>query len=323
MISHLRANGVLVGATLLLCSVAYPLVLWGAARVAFPSQATGGIVKVDDKETGALLIAQEFKGVEYFQPRPSATTATPYNAAFSGGSNLGANNPKLRDRVARQLGPIVNYRKNYHNGDPVGPEVQKWFEEKPQRLAEWAEAYPTPANAWITGDSGTKDAVAAWLKERDKAVAAWKEKHPDASDDLTFFAVFAEEFPGKVPSVAEKKIVPSESAEDAQGWFFDMWLQAHPDAAANIEPVPADMVTASGSGLDPHITLRNAQAQLNRVAKGWKAKDGKLDEGTVRQKIELLLAAKAFTPLLGLGGEPLVNVLEVNLELRKQFGSGK
>jgi potassium-transporting ATPase KdpC subunit len=325
MISHLRANLVLVVATFFLCSVAYPLVVWGVAYAAFRSNAAGGLVTVADQQApvGALLIAQEFKGAEYFQPRPSTTTGKAYNAAFSGASNLGSNNPKLRDRVARQLGPIVNYRKNYHNGGPVGPDVQKWFEEKPERLAEWATTYSTPANAWINSDKPTTDAVAAWVEAHDKAVAAWKEKHTDASDDQAFFAVFAEQHPGKVPSLDKDKIVPSDSAEDVQGWFFDMWLQAHPDEAGNIEPVPADMVTVSGSGLDPHITLRSAKAQLNRVVKGWKAKDVKVDETTLRQKIELLLESKASAPLLGFGGEPLVNVLELNLELRKQFGSGK
>jgi K+-transporting ATPase ATPase C chain len=81
---------------------------------------------------------------------------------------------------------------------------------------------------------------------------------------------------------------------------------------ADLEPVVADMVMASGSGLDPHITLRNALSiyQLDRVAK---------KRGAPREKIAELVKSKSFTPLSGLIGEPLVNVLEVNIELNKLF----
>ena len=70
--------------------------------------------------------------------------------------------------------------------------------------------------------------------------------------------------------------------------------------------VPADAVTASGSGLDPHISLQNAQMQIPRVAK-----ERSLSEDAVRAEVN-----KATDhPLLGIGGEPGVNVLKVNLAL--------
>jgi K+-transporting ATPase ATPase C chain len=97
-----------------------------------------------------------------------------------------------------------------------------------------------------------------------------------------------------------------------------MWRQEHPDA--DLEDVPGDLVTASGSGLDPDITLANARYQLDRVAAKW-AKDTNREEGAVRQQIERILEDKAWAPMGGLFGEKLVNVLEVNLELRNRFGS--
>src|SRR5438270_7317489 len=104
MTAHLRANLCLVGLTLLLCSVLYPLALLGVGQVLFPSQANGSLIEVNGRAVGSRLIAQNFTADHYFWPRPSAAG---YNAAASGASNWGANNPKLRFRVARLLGPIV------------------------------------------------------------------------------------------------------------------------------------------------------------------------------------------------------------------------
>jgi K+-transporting ATPase ATPase C chain len=72
------------------------------------------------------------------------------------------------------------------------------------------------------------------------------------------------------------------------------------------EPVPADAVTASGSGLDPHISLRNAELQAARVAKA---------RGVGEEKVGELIQRSTDTRDLGLFGDPGVNVLELNLAL--------
>ena len=184
MLAHLRANALLLLSTVAIGSVAYPAVLLGVAQLV-PTTASGSLVLgPDGQPVGSRLIAQEFKGDEWFHPRPSAVG---YNAGGSGGSNLGANNPKLLERVVEDL-------------------------------------------------------------------------------------------------------------------------KAYPDTAA----VPADSVTASGSGLDPHLTLRSAQVQLDRVAAAVAAKSGG-EVAATRAALDGLLRANAFTPMAGLvGGEPLVNVLEMN-----------
>ena len=105
MTKHLRANLILLGLTALLCSVFYPLAVLAVGRAVFPAQSAGSlVVGPDGSPVGSRLIAQEFKGEEWFHPRPSAVG---YNAAASGGSNWGANNPKLRERVEARLRPEV------------------------------------------------------------------------------------------------------------------------------------------------------------------------------------------------------------------------
>jgi K+-transporting ATPase ATPase C chain len=346
--THLRANLWLLGLTVLLCSVLYPLSLWGVGQALFKEKAEGSLLKgTDDKVVGSRLIAQPFGGDGYFQPRPSAAS---YNASASGASNWGASNPKLRFRVARALGPVVRYGGDPRNGDrrgqPVGPFVEKWFAEK-DRLAGWANDNPTLAAEWVKTDDNSKKTVTDWIKEHPQIVDAWKKQNPDAAKApdpetapeeyaVQFFAGFAAAHPRGFPALVddgkgEKRVGSVTEGSDIQGVFFDAWLRDPEHADADLEKVPADMVTASGSGLDPHITLRNAKYQSPRVVEARTkevveelTKNGgtvaparqEAIEKAVRDAVEGVLQANASVPLGGLiGGEPLVNVLEVNLAL--------
>jgi K+-transporting ATPase ATPase C chain len=314
MQNHLRANLWLVAVTLLLCSVVYPLVLWIIGQTAFSAKAEGSLIERDGKPVGSRLIAQPFGGDEYFQPRPSAAS---YNAAASGASNWGASNYLLRDRVARQVGAMVKYSGPSSGGQTVQQDVEDWFKTKSDIVSTWADQHSGVAQAWVNADDKHKAAVTNWQKAHPEAVDDWKKANPEAGEpkpaDLAvpFFKSNAAAFHKAWPKLID------DATWSVPAVFFDMWLQEHPDA--RLEPVPADLVTASGSGLDPHITLKGALYQLDRVAGKW-AETTKRDRALVRKEIEALLEAKAEAPLGGLVGVKLINVLEVNLALRDQYG---
>lgn len=180
----LRPACLMLLALSLITGLAYPAMVTGMAQALFPHQAGGSLVTSGGKVIGAELIGQQFSGPGHFWGRPSATGPQPYNAAASGGSNLGPTNPA-------QL----------------------------QNVSERAEAL----------------------------------------------------------------------------------RKAHGDG-----PVPAELVTASASGLDPHISPAAALYQAGRVAR-----ERGLEEATVRQ----LIARRTESRQLGLLGEARVNVLLLNRDL--------
>lgn len=195
MLREIRPAIVFVVALTLITGVAYPFAITGIAEVIIPYQAQGSLVERDGEVVGSALIGQEFTSEGYFHGRPSATTApapndpaktvpAPYNAANSGGSNLGPTSKALTERVRGDLEKL-------------------------------------------------------------------KQENPSAQ-------------------------------------------------------VPVDLVTTSGSGLDPHISPEAALFQVPRVAR-----TRNLPESQVRQ----LVAENTSDRFIGLLGEPRVNVLELNLAL--------
>jgi potassium-transporting ATPase KdpC subunit len=110
MLREIRPAIILVIALTLITGLVYPLAMTGIAGVIFPYQAQGSLIERDGKVVGSALIGQVFADDKYFHGRPSATNTpdpkdstktvdAPYNAANSGGSNLGPTNKALADRV--------------------------------------------------------------------------------------------------------------------------------------------------------------------------------------------------------------------------------
>jgi K+-transporting ATPase ATPase C chain len=336
MLRYIAKSFWLLFFSVVICCVLYPLVLWSIGQAAFPFQANGSLLTgPDGKPVGSRLIAQPFTKDEYFQPRPSAAS---YNAAASASSSLAASNYALRDRVARTLGPIVKYRSGARAGQLVAPDVESWFGQdkfqgNPHIVAQWADLHNSLAQAWVNADPKNGAYVDDWAKKHPANVAKWIKDNPGTPQpkaaDLAvlFFETFSGENPGKFPSAVthavaggktETTIEPVGVGADIQSIFFDMWRQEHPDA--DIQDVPGDLVTTSASGLDPHITLQSAEFQLERVSSAWAAKK-KTDASVIRKDIGKILQRNAAAPWEGLIGEKFVNVVEVNLELRKLYGA--
>jgi len=324
--------------TVVIGCVIYPALVWAIGQTCFKFQANGSMLNgPDGKPVGSLLISQPFTKAEYFEPRPSTNS---YDASAGSSSALAASNYALRGRVAGTLGPLVTYKSGPKTGQPVAPDIEAWFQQDkfqgaPSIVAQWADAHNGMAQGWVKTDANHLQAVQDWGTAHPDIVKQFIHDNPATPTPqptdlaVVFFEHFSKDHPGQFPSIVAQTgtdgkttsvaIQPVKTGADIQSNFFDFWVQDHPDA--QLQDVPGDLVTSSGSGLDPHITLQNAEFQLDGgIAAKWAA-DTKREPAAVRAEIDNILQADAFAPFNGLAGEKLVNVLQVNLELRQKYGA--
>lgn len=113
MLKELRPAILITFVLTILTGLAYPLAMTGIAQAIFHKQADGSLIEQNGKVVGSELIGQNFTKPEYFHPRPSQNN---YDAANSGGSNLGPTNPALADRLKKDA---AQFRKD--NPSYTGP----------------------------------------------------------------------------------------------------------------------------------------------------------------------------------------------------------
>lgn len=99
--------------------LAYPAVMTLIGQAVFPSQANGSLIEQDGKVVGSVLIGQSFDAPKYFWGRLSATSPMPYNAAGSGGSNLGPLNPSLAAQAKARIAALRDAGTDMSQAVPV------------------------------------------------------------------------------------------------------------------------------------------------------------------------------------------------------------
>lgn len=187
---------------LLLCGLAYPLLLTGMSQLLFPKQANGSLIKINGNTIGSELVGQNFTDDQFMKSRPSSVVYNTYT------------------------------KEDKENGNYTG----------------------------VSSGSKNYGPTNSSLSERVEAdIAAFLEANPSVEE----------------------------------------------------EDIPTDLLTASGSGLDPHISPASAAVQIPALVEST---------GLTKDKLEEIVKNNTSSKILGILGEETVNVLMVNLEIAKEIG---
>lgn len=267
--------------------IVYPLAVFAIAQIpGLHDKADGSLITVDGKTVGSSLIGQSFTDpdgkalVQYFQSRPSAAGSTGYDPLATAASNLGP------ESIVDTL-----------DTDPANVKLS---------LLSTVCARSKEVGDREGVDGGrpfcTKDGVGAVLSVIGPRDADGEVSHPTQ-------VVSVNEACPATPFLSAYKGVPVECAKPGADYSAGRIVPIFGDAPVDT-PVPTDAVTASASGLDPHISPRYADLQVARIAK---ARNISVDQ--VRQLVDAHTTGRT----LGFLGEPRVNVVELNLALDQQY----
>jgi K+-transporting ATPase ATPase C chain len=116
MLKELKPAILITFVLTIITGILYPLAVTGIAQTIFHKQANGSLIERDGKVIGSEIIGQNFTRPEYFHPRPSQNS---YDAANSGGSNLGPTNPALADRLKKDAAQFRKDNPDYTGAIPA------------------------------------------------------------------------------------------------------------------------------------------------------------------------------------------------------------
>ena len=273
--------------------LAYPVFIWLVAQLpGLRDNANGSIIEADGKPVGSSLIGQTFTDSDgsalpqYFQSRPSAA-GDGYDPLATSASNLGPES-------------VVDTP-----GDPSLPEDDNGF--KPSLLTLVCSR--STAAGELDGVAASRpfctgDGVGAVL-----SVIGPRDARGDVVRPTRVVSVNEPCATTPAPFLNTYEGVRVECARYGEDYSIGQIVPIRGSAPAH-PAVPADAVTASGSGLDPHISVAYADLQVNRVAKV---------RGVNPDQIRQAVADNSDGRWLGFFGEPAVNVLQLNLELDQKY----
>jgi len=279
---HVAALRVVVVLTLAL-GLLYPLAMTGIAQAVFGRGADGSLVEKDGKVAGSELVGQSFTGTDgepikrYFQSRPSAA-GDGYDPGATGAGNQGSESvvDVLPDPADPESGKLSLLTQVCARSKAVG------------ELEQVSGARPYC----------TSDGVGAVL-------GVFREQ--GLSGRTTRVVSLNQACPA-TPFLAAYEGVAVECAKPGDDYSKALVVPVRGDAPAH-PVVPADAVTASGSGLDPHISPAYADLQAPRVAR---------ERGLSLDRVEDVIKQNTTGRALGFLGEPGVNVLTLNLALDRE-----
>ena len=278
--------------------LAYPLLVWGVAQLpGLHAKAEGSIISVNGKPVGSTLVGQLFTDAngnalpQYFQSRPSAA-GTGYDPTATGASNLGPES--IVDQPA----------------DPALLAAGKSPSDagfKPSLLTQVCSR--SAAIGKLEGVDGSRpfctgDGVGAVL-----SVIGPRDARGNVVHVGRVVSVNEPCSTTKTPFLSTYEGVRVECAKYGEDYSAGLTVPIRGAAPANPQ-VPPDAVTASGSGLDPDISVAYADLQVNRVAKA---------RGVSAETIRGALRDNENGRDLGFLGEPRVNVLKLNVELDQKY----
>lgn len=272
---HTAALRALLALTVIL-GLGYPVFIWLVAQLpGLQDKADGSIIEVAGKPVGSSLIGQSFTDADgnplpqYFQPRPSAA-GDGYDPMATSASNLGPESVIDQPGKPSLLTQVCQRSRAIGDLDGVSG----------------ARPFCTPGGVGavlsVIGPRDTRGQVL--IPARVVSV-----NEPCADTTAPFLSTY--------------EGVRVECAEPGEDYTVG---QIVPIRGTAVAQVPADAVTASGSGLDPDISVAYADLQVDRVARA---------RGLSPEQVRQLVAQHTDGRTLGFLGEPRVNVLELNIAL--------